>query len=276
MEKNKAVKKRITVKKVLLLLFLFLNIAIVVAVLYNQTKREWLVKKIPEEREAAARAFEELLPGRMQEQSEILPGAHATVELTSNLYKSTGYYDRDNPPYYQWKDNITFYCAVDESFNTKTDKQKFDFLWDFSLSVNKEAGNIQSTYAPNYDGYFHPGDHYAWIYNVYVYGVHSERNVELVLQAGSDQYRYERSGAGWSSLYFTRNGQSIDPYSSAGKQQNTAKDVQAGKSSTSGSRRNWSKEMPDCDDYADYDDFMDDWDGNMPDGSDAGEYWDNW
>ena len=36
------------------------------------------------------------------------------------------------------------------------------------------------------------------------------------------------------------------------------------------------KKMPDCDDYEDYDDFMDDWDGNMPDGSDAEDYWENW
>ena len=35
-------------------------------------------------------------------------------------------------------------------------------------------------------------------------------------------------------------------------------------------------DMPDCDDYDSYDDFMDDWDGCMPDGSDAEDYWDNW
>ena len=35
-------------------------------------------------------------------------------------------------------------------------------------------------------------------------------------------------------------------------------------------------EMPDCDDYDSYDDFMDDWDGYMPDGSDAEDYWENW
>lgn len=35
-------------------------------------------------------------------------------------------------------------------------------------------------------------------------------------------------------------------------------------------------EMPDCDDYDSYEDFMDDWDGCMPDGSDAEDYRDNW
>ncbi len=34
--------------------------------------------------------------------------------------------------------------------------------------------------------------------------------------------------------------------------------------------------MPDCDDYDDWREFIDDWDGNMPDGSDASDYWDNW
>lgn len=34
--------------------------------------------------------------------------------------------------------------------------------------------------------------------------------------------------------------------------------------------------MPDCDDYESFDDFMDDWDGKMPDGSNAEDYWDNW
>lgn len=35
-------------------------------------------------------------------------------------------------------------------------------------------------------------------------------------------------------------------------------------------------EWPDCDDYEDFDDFMDDWDGEMPDGSNAEDYWDDW
>lgn len=34
--------------------------------------------------------------------------------------------------------------------------------------------------------------------------------------------------------------------------------------------------MPDPDDYDSYEDFMDDWDGNMPDGSDAEDYWEDW
>ena len=35
-------------------------------------------------------------------------------------------------------------------------------------------------------------------------------------------------------------------------------------------------ELPDCDDYEGYEDFMDDWDGYMPDGSNAEDYWEDW
>lgn len=35
-------------------------------------------------------------------------------------------------------------------------------------------------------------------------------------------------------------------------------------------------ELPDCDDYESYEDFMDDWDSYMPDGSDAEDYWEDW
>lgn len=41
-------------------------------------------------------------------------------------------------------------------------------------------------------------------------------------------------------------------------------------------KKSYVDEMPDCDDYDNWGEFMDDWDGNMPDGSDASDYWDNW
>jgi len=44
-------------------------------------------------------------------------------------------------------------------------------------------------------------------------------------------------------------------------------------SSSSSSKK---QQDPDCDDYADFDEFMDDWDGRMPDGSDAEDYWEDW
>lgn len=41
-------------------------------------------------------------------------------------------------------------------------------------------------------------------------------------------------------------------------------------------KKSYTTDMPDCDDYGSWGEFMDDWDGNMPDGSDASDYWDNW
>ena len=52
------------------------------------------------------------------------------------------------------------------------------------------------------------------------------------------------------------------------------------RSSTYNSKKSTSStkcyDMPDCDDYESYEEFMDDWDGNMPDGSDAEDYWEDW
>ena len=38
----------------------------------------------------------------------------------------------------------------------------------------------------------------------------------------------------------------------------------------------YEEEMPDCDDYESEEAFMDEWDGFMPDGSDAEDYWADW
>ena len=63
-------------------------------------------------------------------------------------------------------------------------------------------------------------------------------------------------------------------YNSSTSKKSSYSSTTSKKSSSSTSKRNY--EMPDCDDYEDYDDFMDEWDGYMPDGSDAEDYWDNW
>ena len=49
-----------------------------------------------------------------------------------------------------------------------------------------------------------------------------------------------------------------------------------GKKKSSMSKVGRGMDMPDCDDYDDLEDFLDDWEGCMPDGSDAEDYWDNW
>ena len=50
----------------------------------------------------------------------------------------------------------------------------------------------------------------------------------------------------------------------------------SGKKTSSNSSSSNQYDMPDCDDYESYEEFMDDWDGDMPDGSDAEDYWENW
>lgn len=64
--------------------------------------------------------------------------------------------------------------------------------------------------------------------------------------------------------------------SSSGKSSYKSSSSSSKSSYKSSSSSKSKREMPDCDDYESYDDFMDDWDGCMPDGSDAGDYWDNW
>lgn len=70
------------------------------------------------------------------------------------------------------------------------------------------------------------------------------------------------------------------------KSLSTKKKNSTSKKKSSGSAKNskkkltkksyYTEDMPDCDDYDNWGEFMDDWDGNMPDGSDASDYWDNW
>lgn len=62
--------------------------------------------------------------------------------------------------------------------------------------------------------------------------------------------------------------------SSTSKKTTTTNKTTTTKKNSSSSKKTYT--MPDCDDYEDYDDFMDDWDGCMPDGSDAEDYWENW
>lgn len=74
-------------------------------------------------------------------------------------------------------------------------------------------------------------------------------------------------------------------YSTTKKSSNTKKKNNSTNKKNSGyskpfkkktTKKSYSTDMPDCDDYGSWGEFMDDWDGNMPDGSDASDYWDNW
>lgn len=87
----------------------------------------------------------------------------------------------------------------------------------------------------------------------------------------------KKSGCGNTATYTDgycgrhTSGKSSSSYSTS---KSSTKSSSSYKKSSSSKKKSYS--MPDCDDYEDFDDFMDDWDGCMPDGSDAEDYWDNW
>jgi len=58
----------------------------------------------------------------------------------------------------------------------------------------------------------------------------------------------------------------------------TASKKNSSKKTTTYKSKSKSKEVewPDCDDYEDFDHYMDDWEGDMQDGSNAEDYWDDW
>ena len=87
----------------------------------------------------------------------------------------------------------------------------------------------------------------------------------------------KKSGCGNTATYTDgycgrhTSGKSSSSYSTS---KSSTKSSSSYKKSSSSKKKSYS--MPDCDDYEDFDDFMDDWDGCMPDDSNAEDYWDNW
>ena len=94
---------------------------------------------------------------------------------------------------------------------------------------------------------------------------------------GARLYERNHSGSSYSSSASKTNSSSSSSSSSSYKSSSSSSSSSGYKSSSSSkSSYNSKTSMPDCDDYEDYDDFMDDWDGCMPDGSDAEDYWEDW
>ncbi|WP_285829614.1 hypothetical protein [Bacteroides acidifaciens] len=98
-------------------------------------------------------------------------------------------------------------------------------------------------------------------------------------QASGSSYCYLHKPYTGSSSYSNKSSGSSS-YSSGSSSKSSTSSSSSKKTTSSYSSKSYSTnkkvEMPDCDDYEDFDDFMDDWDGYMPDGSDAEDYWDNW
>ncbi len=95
----------------------------------------------------------------------------------------------------------------------------------------------------------------------------------------------KKSSTKYSSSYKKNNSKKTTKKSSTSSYKKTTKKSSGSasyekssskKSSSKKSSKKSCEEWPDCDDYWDEDEFLDDWDGNMPDDSDAMDYWDNW
>lgn len=76
-----------------------------------------------------------------------------------------------------------------------------------------------------------------------------------------------------SSSKSTTNTTKTSTKSSSTKKSTSTKKTTSSKSSSKSKSK---VSLPDCDDYDTFDDFMDDWDGYMPGGIDAEDYWENW
>lgn len=259
--------------------------AIIVLGIFGTIIRYYVVKdnlrkSIVNERKFSAETIEADLPATIINTFDYIDDASITVDLSSyvsNYKMSNG--EKDS--YMNWEDNITLVCVADESFNSKTNSFKLECFKKITETVKKEAGSIQSRVAPVYDEYY---SRYG-ITNVFEQIVFCSRNVKIQLTAGEDVYSY--NGYSWHiSEAFTRNGEEIDltlnnygsrDNSNSKTNSNTKKNTTVNSGKKSNKKSNYSyDEYPDCDDYDSWEDFMDDWDGNMPDDLDASDYWDDW
>lgn len=93
---------------------------------------------------------------------------------------------------------------------------------------------------------------------------------------------YKTSGSSYCYIHTpkkrtsTSSGKSASSKTYSGSSKNYSTTSSGSSYKSSGNSYKSSYDMPDVDDYDSFDDFMDDWDGNMPDGSDAWDYYDNW
>lgn len=87
----------------------------------------------------------------------------------------------------------------------------------------------------------------------------------------------KKSNTKYSSTYKKNTTKkSINTYSKKNNKKSYGKNSYKKSAGRKSSKSSKCVEWPDCDDYWDEDEFLDDWDGNMPDDSDAMDYWDNW
>lgn len=263
-------------KQIHIITIIIIILGIVGLIAGHNIKKSNLRQSIIGERELSAQSIEKDLPLKLVNQFDYISDASVRVDLVDYEHKYTDY---EGKPacYIQWEDNITLICIANDSFNRKTDSAKLECFKNITKNIKDEAAKIQKECAPIYDDYYSRSE----IVDVFEEGVFCQRNVKIYLAAGSEEYSYD--GNNWHiSEAFKHNGIETDltprPSSSTnGPSVKTTNNVNANKETKKKkSKSYYEDDYPDCDDYEDWEEFMDDWDGDMPGDSDASDYWDDW
>ena len=271
---------------------LLIWIAVIIAligtvVIWSKSRKASLIKNVDEQRAAACSMYREVIPKYVSKRYAWIKDVSCTVETVETPCSYLG--DKSGEiQYYEWHDCIKLTFTADESFDGLRNSMKlrcFKDLW--SLSDEKATGILSETAALSlYNEYFNKTE----IFGLRDHGIFPSRDVSIYIKTDKNSYDYMRND--WaSSEVFRKNNEEIDIVSESyykrlseerkAKTSDSSSGNSGSGSKSSGrksSHKTYSYEqyMPDCDDYESWEEFMDDWDGNMPDGSDASDYWDNW
>jgi len=274
-------------RKKLGLIVLIIVIAIFGIIISNRIKKNNACTELLEARQNVCNAYEELIPEIVQSQCMGIGEVRVSAIPETNRYK---YKDLDNKQrsYYTWDDNIVVYCTGTDQFAKARDKEKLQIISELLSTSYDSIKEIRAKTSPLYDGYCNDS---SGIMNLFDETAYCDTNLSVYVTSGTDTYRYRCYTWDFSLDGFFKNDKWVDlsgRYTSTTSKSNKSTDrKQTGSSSNkksgssgSGSRKSSNRDkqydMPDCDDYEDFEDFMDNWDGCMPDGSDAEDYWDNW
>ena len=259
-------------------------------VIFNKLKKAELVRNVDEARMATGKAYEEILPVYTAKRYSWIKDVSCSTQLTEDPQSYLG--DKTNTPkYYEWNDCVNLTFTADSSFDSLSDYMKLKYFKDLHDISEEKAEQILESTSPLYYEYFHQTE----IMDLRDMGIFPNRQVSIYIKTEKNTYDYLRNE--WCSAeVFRQNERDIDPAHDAYQARQSTSTEKSSFSYSSGGSTNsryssgsksynykssWdmyleSDDMPDCDDYEDWDEFMDDWDGNMPDGSDASDYWDDW
>ena len=306
-------RSMMNVMKKLLIFILAILALICTAAIWSKSSKSRLIKNVDEQREAACRMYEEAVPKYVSKRYSWIKDVSCTVEAVEKPCTYMG--DKSGEiQYYEWHDCIRLTFTADESFDRLTNGKKlqcFKDLWNLS---KEKAERILSETADLslYNEYFNETE----IFGLRDHGIFPKRDVIIYINTDKNFYDYMHNDAVSSEVFRmnyldiditmasyynhvstgsgskssnSSSGNSLSTNSSS--RYNSGSGSKSSGSKSSGSKSSGKKssgkksshksysyeqDMPDCDDYESWGEFMDDWDGNMPDGSDASDYWDNW